>query len=207
MIEALKSRAQYDRTLIVVTADHGELMGEHRRIGHGDSLLEGELRIPLIVKPPRGGPSEPRDGASQRITEPIQLHDLPRLILGEFGIRGPDAMVRARRDDAVFAEVYPPPAISPLGDWRVLIDGDFKFHWNSRGKHMLFDLSRDPTETVNLIASEPERAAAMERALDAILAALPAPALRDGAPGAVDEETLRALEALGYLEEQREQTE
>ena len=102
----------------------------------------------------------------------------------------------------MFAEVYPLRAISPLGHWRVMISGGFKFHWNSRGKHMLFDLSRDPTEAANLIASEPERGDAMKRALDAMLAALPALAPGDGAPSAIEEETRRSLDALGYLEGQ-----
>ena len=55
LFEWLKREALFDYMLIIVTADHGELLGEHDDKGHGSSLYEEELRIPLVVKYPISG--------------------------------------------------------------------------------------------------------------------------------------------------------
>src|SRR5262249_24851989 len=60
---ALKARGRYENTLIVVTADHGELLGEHEQIGHGGRMMyEGLLHIPFVLKLP--GTGRPRGEVS-----------------------------------------------------------------------------------------------------------------------------------------------
>lgn len=54
IIEELKSTGQYDNTLIVVVSDHGEAFGEHGDMGHGSSLYDEQIRVPLVVKLPGG---------------------------------------------------------------------------------------------------------------------------------------------------------
>ncbi|MFO0981351.1 MAG: sulfatase [Planctomycetota bacterium] len=49
----LKETGRWDDTLIVVTADHGDLLGEHGRFGHGRSVTQAEIHVPLIIKQPR----------------------------------------------------------------------------------------------------------------------------------------------------------
>lgn len=49
----LKESGRYDRTLIVITADHGEEFGEHGGFWHGTTLYEEQIHIPLIVKLPK----------------------------------------------------------------------------------------------------------------------------------------------------------
>jgi arylsulfatase A-like enzyme len=39
----------YDESLVIVTSDHGDLLGQHGQMGHGFHLFQGEIRIPLIV--------------------------------------------------------------------------------------------------------------------------------------------------------------
>ena len=97
------------------------------------------------------------------------------------------------------AETYPLRAFSGDGDWRALYDGDFKFLWNSRGSHRLFDLAEDPEETADLAAEDSKRAEAMLARLDEYLASLPEPGPADAAES-VDQETQKALESLGYLD-------
>ena len=72
MIDRLKSRGRYDETLIIVTADHGELLGEHSLYGHPARLYEELTRIPLIVKFPKSRES----GA--RIDTPIRVRSRSR---------------------------------------------------------------------------------------------------------------------------------
>ena len=44
----------FDQTLIIVTSDHGEGLGEHNLFDHGESLYRTEIRVPLVIVPPSG---------------------------------------------------------------------------------------------------------------------------------------------------------
>jgi len=52
LIETLKEKKLYEDSLIIITSDHGQLLGEHERIGHGTFLYDELLRVPLMVKYP-----------------------------------------------------------------------------------------------------------------------------------------------------------
>jgi arylsulfatase A-like enzyme len=51
-VDALKARGLYDRSLIVLTSDHGEMLGEDGRFGHSTHLFPQVIRVPLIVHLP-----------------------------------------------------------------------------------------------------------------------------------------------------------
>ncbi|MDJ0864618.1 MAG: sulfatase [Myxococcota bacterium] len=194
LLDALRASGRWDDTWIAVTADHGELQGEHGETGHGKSLYEPELRVPLLVKPARGGPSPGRS------RELVQLTDVFSMILARVGLVPPAGTAAPGDDVPVLAEVHPLPQFAKRGSWRALIEGDHKYLESSRGERLLFDVVRDADETENLLPREPERARAMAARLADALAALPAPPASDGTEREVDEETRRALESLGYLE-------
>ena len=54
VVAELKRAGIYEQAWIVVTSDHGEAFWQHGRRGHGGFLYDEELRVPLVVKPPRG---------------------------------------------------------------------------------------------------------------------------------------------------------
>jgi arylsulfatase A-like enzyme len=54
LVTVLKVRGFWDSALVIYTADHGEEFGEHGGWGHGQTLYEEQIHIPLIVKPPGG---------------------------------------------------------------------------------------------------------------------------------------------------------
>ena len=56
LLDDLQGRGMLDRTLVVITADHGEGLGEHDLFGHGLSLYSTEIRVPLLILPPIGRP-------------------------------------------------------------------------------------------------------------------------------------------------------
>lgn len=193
LVESLRHRGLYHDAWIIITSDHGELLNEHEQIGHGATLYQQEMRIPLIVKFPAD------TGRSGGDDAPIQLTDVFVMVLEGLGVPLPSA-VRGRDGlQPIFAEVYPQALRSRGGDWRVLLDGDLKLHWNSRGQHQLFDLATDPGEESNLAPGDPQRVRAMQSALERFLAGLPPPPAR-GPPQVVDPETREALRNLGYLE-------
>jgi arylsulfatase A-like enzyme len=196
LLDELRRRGRYDPALVVVTSDHGELLGEHGRIGHGESLTEPELKIPLIVKRPRGQEPPARSRAA------AQLTDVLPTILAALRLEAPRAIqggVLPNAGHPVVAEVDPLPALAPSGRWRALYDGSLKFLWNSRGDHRLFDLAADPAEGANLFSREPERARRLAQGLEGYLASLPRPPASAGAARKLDEETQRALRSLGYV--------
>lgn len=192
VIDRLKSRGRYDGTLIIVTADHGELLGEHSLYGHPARLYEELTRIPLVVKFPKGRKS------GLRIDTPIQLVDLFALILDQAGIETPPGIqgqVPGRITHSILTEESP----AFVGDeaLRALYDGSEKLLWGSHGTRQLYDLANDPKEQRDLAGERPARVAELEAALQRRVATLPAPSAFEAA-GAVDAETREALRALGY---------
>ena len=52
LFEQLRQRGLFEETLILVTSDHGEEFFEHGSMGHGTSLFDELIRVPLVIKPP-----------------------------------------------------------------------------------------------------------------------------------------------------------
>jgi arylsulfatase A-like enzyme len=196
VVETLKRRQLYDRTWILVTADHGDLFGEHGVTGHGNVPYQEVLHVPLVSKPPGG------DGGRGERSDPVQLTDVMPLVLERLGLPRPDGIqggIPPRLGRPLIAESYTLPAFYPKGDWLAIIDGDWKLLWNSQGHSELYDLAADPGENHNRIADQPERAAALERTLKDYLATLPRSQSTEPVQ-AVDEATHDALKGLGYID-------
>ncbi len=192
----LKALGFYDTSWIIVTSDHGELFGEHGLMGHGNTLYQEELQIPLIVKYPAG------EARARRDDRVVQLIDILPMILDRLDIPLPPDIqgnVPSRIDHPIFAEAYPLPFHDKYqGDWRALYTGNFKFLWNSMGKNLLFNLKDDPGETVNLIERDRKKAQAMGSSMEKLLASLPKPTSA-GPRQKIDGQTREALKSLGYL--------
>ncbi len=195
VIDKLKALGLYDDTWIIVTADHGELFGEHGLRLHGKTLYEEELHVPLIMKLPKPWA---RTGVDH---EPIQLTDLLPMILERLGLP-PLAEVQgaaeARRRLPSFAEVYPTASESDLGHFRAYYRGQVKYIWNSRGRHRLHDLEKDPKEHKNLYGERLDQAMAMRETMQKMIKALPRPKTA-AAPRRIDPKTIEALRGLGYI--------
>lgn len=197
VLDALRARGLFDEMMIVVTADHGELLGEHGGFGHGKSLWEEEIRIPLLVKCPRG---EVRPGRSDAL---VQLTDLLPLVAERLGLELPEAIEGAwpPRRKAAFAEVHPLAHESEAGRWRMWLEDRQKLLSAERGPRHLFDLAQDPRESRNLAMQDPALARRLAEQMQAFAASLPPPpAVASVRPRAIDAETQRALRSLGYVE-------
>ena len=83
LFDDLDRRGVLDNTLIVVTSDHGEEIGEHHLLGHGRSLYSEELHVPLVVVRPRRDRAPGGTGAV--VAEPVSLRDLPATVLDLIG--------------------------------------------------------------------------------------------------------------------------
>jgi arylsulfatase A-like enzyme len=196
LMRRLKSYDLYDNTLIIVTADHGELLGEHSKFSHGHYLYQQELHIPLLVKYPN------KEVLPTRTDVPVLLNDIFAIILGRLGIELPpnvQAGVPPKIEHPLLAETYPLPVLSADGHWRAIFEGPFKFIWNSKGRHLLFNLTNDPAELVNLAEQQNQQAKDMMSKMNQYLTKLPRPGPALPAQE-LDEDTKRALKSLGYVD-------
>lgn len=219
MAGELKSLNLWDNTIFVVTADHGENIGDHNMMDHIFNLYESVVRVPLIVRFPKL--VEP--GSIENA--PVQLLDLyPTLLkmagadLSNYQVQGLDLLDGPLRGDRpVFAEYdYPKQVLSlfpedrlddPLLDpfkrrLRSVTENGLKFIWGSDGKHELYALESDPNELTNLIADPahgPLRESLLRRVLELYDYYALDPGNRDAIAPELDADTREALEALGYV--------
>lgn len=193
-------------TLLAVTSDHGEGLGDHEELLHGFFVYESTLRVPLIV---RG----PGIAAGSRLENPVGLVDLYPTLLDLAGVEAPaDAEISGRSfaaalsggpEDAarpVYAESLIPRLRFGWGELRVVREGPWKLIQAPRPE--LYDLAADPGEERNLLESQPtaeprRKLRELQAALDAV-AARERMASADPASG-MDPERLEKLRALGYL--------
>jgi arylsulfatase A-like enzyme/Tfp pilus assembly protein PilF len=192
-----------DSTLLVITGDHGEMLGEHGELNHGFFIYEGALRVPLVLRVPGA------EGMPRQLDLPVSLIDIVPTVLSLVGaevpkdvqgvdlspwIAGRGAGGGAR---SLYAETVTPTRYYGANSLLAVIADGWKYIETTRPE--LYDLRSDPAEAVNLLAREPARADALGRTLVAILAAAgraPGPAPQSAA---LDEEARQRLAALGYL--------
>lgn len=195
LLKAMRELGLYDGTWIIVTSDHGELLGEHGLVGHGKRLYQEEIHVPLFMKFPRG------ERGSGRSDDYIQLNDIMAVVLDRLGLPlppGTQSGLPPKPGHPPVAEIYPLEFLGDDGDSRAIFDGKMKYLWNARGRNALYDIARDPGEQVNLLEDRPRKAGKMEASLLAYLSRLPGPG-GGGEQQVVDEETRKALKGLGYL--------
>jgi len=219
--DGLQQMGFWDEAVAIVTADHGEMLGEGRLMGHGPAvgLDQPLLQVPLVVRAPRGL-VEP--GVS---TAPVQLADATRTIaslagatdaLAPTAATGADLFAAARGHgrprtiserfelDAVSAEHvrqrHPHFDLEPyLCDMTAVVEDGWKLVHRASGRHDLYHLAADPHEQRNLIDEEPARAAALAQVVyDWARDAVPHPAVESllADPGSA---VKRRLQDLGYF--------
>ncbi len=201
LFERLDALELTERTLVVVFSDHGQLFGEHGLFGHGVSVHQGLVHVPLVIRFP--------GAASGTVVEqPVSLVDVLPTVLDVVGLPSPGGLhgiglrnLALPRPGPVVAESYPGPRAWALHERfhrveRALFHDELKLIRGKDAAAALYDLRDDPRETRNLFGAHPA-AAEMTRRLEAWLAAV-APATAE-AP-TMSPETLERLRSLGYVQ-------
>jgi arylsulfatase A-like enzyme len=190
----LRRTGHWDRTAVVVTADHGEEFYEHRHLGHNTNLFDAQVRIPLLMKIPGVRPA--------RLQAVAQLMDLyPTLIHLGTGRSAPpnhgndlSPLLLAGRNTERYAFTELPGrtwAVRTL-DWKLM-------SWSGRSGR-LYHLTADPGETRDVALDERDEAGQLQR----VMAATVLVEERDGRRVAgretpIDSRVLDQLRALGYV--------
>lgn len=196
-LDALDRFSPPDRTLVVVTADHGDEFTEHGGLGHGTTLYQELVGSFLLLHYPSHLPAK-------RIHTPVSSVDFVPTVLELIDGRTPDEvsgkslltlMGSEERDlEAVrllFSELGPIKSVR-RGEWKLILDVE-------TGERELYHLPTDPGEMRNLASMNPKVAHDLMRSLSRFVASArgPAPA-RTERP--IDKELRERLRSLGYVE-------
>ncbi len=153
LVDQLAQWGMLDQTLLIITADHGQELWEVGRCGHGASLRDSLLGVPLVLHYP------PLVPGSQVITGGAEAIDILPTTLRILGLPAPayvqgqsllEPAYRARGADAD----YPRPSFAALGDdGHAVRLAEFKLVVGTGGAQALYDLGTDPTEKRDLSAA------------------------------------------------------
>jgi arylsulfatase A-like enzyme/uncharacterized membrane protein YhaH (DUF805 family) len=160
-------RARRPNGTVIVTADHGEELGDHGGWYHGTTLYDEQVRIPLIWSSP--------GVATPRATDvPVELVDLAPTLLSALGVPR-DARMRGDDLGAVLRGVDdagPRFAFASVGTRRMTTDGRHKLLCED-ARCVLFDLEQDPRELEDRSAREADVVSTLLGASRAFLASVP----------------------------------
>ena len=157
ILARLDERGEMDRTLILFSSDHGEMLGDHGRWWKS-TWREPSVRIPLIL----AGPDVPR-GRTQG--DLVELIDLGATLLAAAGLDTlPDADARPLPTHGGEPRQVQLMGLDP---WNAIVHGSHKYVEDSHIPPQLFDLDQDPLERNNLFNNSPQLAARLAAMLAA----------------------------------------
>ncbi len=197
LLATLQADGRLDNTVVVLLADHGEQLGEHREQSHGFFVYDASVQIPLII----AGPGV----ATRVVPDQVRIVDVMPTVLDLAGVAIPAGVQGASLRPALdgqrqallaFSESWYPRFHYGWSELRAVRDGRYKFILAPRRE--LYDVVADPHEMNNLAAAEAARADTLERALRALVAQTTR-AGASTAPQPVDAAAEQRLRALGYV--------
>jgi arylsulfatase A-like enzyme len=214
VVRLLRQRGLLDKTLLIVTADHGEAFGEHGYVFHALAVYDELVHIPLVMRFPG---KQRLVGEVTALTQTVDLLptvcDLyqapyPKEVQGRSLLPLLDGEKSAVRDH-VFAV-----ARGPGENWPSYVVRNSQwalFLYRGGTLRALYDLPRDPAQGGNVIGEHPDAAAEMvtafkafartqKRSLDEFLSPQAAAAQPEPARRPMSDKARRELKALGYLD-------
>jgi arylsulfatase A-like enzyme/Tfp pilus assembly protein PilF len=199
LLQFLKKNGLYQNTIIVLSGDHGESLGEHGEKTHGFFIYNATMHVPLIVRLP--GKSVPAV-----LSDPVSLVDLMPTILAAAGLDIP-AQVQGRSlvptlhgkpfglDRSLYGETFLPRLHFNWSELRGAENA--KYHFIDAPQSELYDLTRDPHEVHNLISEKRAVAEEMRSQLKGLIREYSAGKEMAEKTG-LDPALMERLKSLGY---------
>jgi arylsulfatase A-like enzyme/Flp pilus assembly protein TadD len=197
----LRRSGLLERTTIILTADHGESLGDHNEAGHGFFVYDSSVHIPLILRP---AGSRGRRGV--RIDDPVSLADVTPTILDTLGAGIPPSVEGRSLRPLLGGDRLPEPELysecfvpqlhfgwSPLESLRFR---EYKYIEAPRPE--LYDVAKDPGELRNLCTERPALAEEYRRKLASFVERHAGQGRAQGSQPA-DPDVVRNLMTLGYV--------
>ena len=193
LVDWLRTSKHDATTLVAVTGDHGEGLGDHGEATHGMLAYDSTLKVPLVVAAPSGVDLPPKGGSDRNtpVAQVVSLSDLAGTLLQAAGVAVPAGMrpgPLGRESEAYAESKYPEAAgwhdLAALAfdRWKVILSSNDE----------LYDLQNDPGETRNLAGEKLTVVDGARRRLTGLRAA-------KGAAAAVPSDAADRLRALGYV--------
>ena len=203
-------------TLVLVTSDHGEGLGQHDHLGHSINIYEEAVRVPLLFRWPD------RIGKGCVFSAPVEQVDIAPTILDLIGVKADGFSFQGRSlaaalrgdDDAsldgdrpvyLYREYYENRPMKLHSGKQVLLKGGKSGIRAGKWKYIegkeektreLFDLEADPQEQVNLTSTHPQKAAELASQLEAWEQTH---RRKESLKDTISEKDLERLKALGYV--------
>ena len=201
IVSALQAKGLLDRTLVVLTADHGESLGEHQEKTHALFIYDATIKVPLIWRLPGVFP------ARRTYSGPVSSVDIVPTVLGVLGLPGGQETQGIDLVRALQGRTAPPQrpqycesllsevgfGMAPL--YGVRSDG---MKWIRAPRPEVYDLRRDPRELHNIYASDQSTAIKLESELERVIEDS-RHRERKTRENPMDRETLQTLRSLGYM--------
>jgi arylsulfatase A-like enzyme len=170
ILDALERSGCADNTLVVLTADHGDMCGAHRMIDKHNVMYDDIVRVPLLIKWPGAIPADTAAGAAADTaagaTAGTEINAFVQNTL-DIGPTFLEAAGLPASDNADGRSLFPLFGGDTPAGWRdcavssyngqqfglytqrMLRDNDWKYVWNTSDVDELYDLHADPAELVN----------------------------------------------------------
>lgn len=204
LLAGLEERGILDETIIVIVGDHGQLLGEHNKVGHGSILWQEVLDVPFIVVNPfasQVGEVQTRVSVVDLAPTLLELLDLETLE----GMQGrsllPALTGEPMSDEIYFSEVRIADPRQARGkgqsDAVAVFSGPYKFVLDG-SKELLWNMEEDHGETTKLSLDQYAEVVKRLRPLAGFHKELSPEALSN--PSEMSEEMLQELTELGYVD-------
>jgi arylsulfatase A-like enzyme len=224
LVDHLTSQGLYEKTVIIITADHGDLLGEHGLLHHEFVLYEPLIRVPFIMR----FPDLFENG--KKYSGLVQTLDVLQTLIDYLGIGWPGVSKEMQgrsilkmiagseereytiSERADWSSKSSREKISHLEkeypgfNWRryvqeivALRTRDCKYIWSSEGRHELYDLRHDPQETRNQITIDKSKGSELRIRTEAWMRSFSREEPDDAVNGDLEGSVKERLRALGYL--------
>lgn len=199
LVETLRQEGLLDKTLVIVTGDHGEKFFEHQKMVHGGDYLYNEvLNVPLIMSNEKAFPKQKRVedlvesiDIFPTILDLLQVKDVPAETLQQ--LQG-GSLLTERPNNIVLSEN------SSHNKVKIMFRGwSYIYDWRS-GPRELYDLQEDPGEKRNVFEENRAVARKLHRVLEEKIKSSLALSQRIlPKDGKMDDKVKEVLKSLGYI--------